>query len=184
MFIRTKDNTKITDNNYQNFHFLNSNRKGNIALKFEIIKNDVRFFADELEIKMIPKDKTSVLEKKDIKIISTEDGNSLVYQDFEENPIKFLSLNEETDEIEDLEFYEIIPEQTEILCFDSGTEGYYFSKVSYTSVLIGETVVEGVELEQKVESSIVFKNELDTLSRYIIGTSPKEGIVLNNIMIV
>lgn len=184
MFIRTKDNVKISDKNYETFTFLNTTRKGNTALKFEIINNDIRFFADEFNARMIPKDKTYILQDKEIKILTTEDGLSIIYQDFDEDPCNFLTL-EDDDEIKLIDFYDIIPDQTEIFCLDSKSEGYYYSKVAYTSV-IGHIVVDmDIELDKKsIESNKVFTNEFNTLSRYIIGSNPKEGIILNGIMII
>jgi len=185
MFIRTKDNVKIIDNNNQTFHFLDSNRKGNIIHKFELKGGAIRFFDDELNVRMIPKDKIHVMQK-DIKIINTEDGNSLVYQDFDESPCRFLILNEVTDLIEEIEFYELTPEDTEILCFDTILEDYYFAKIAFIGILTLELDIDGEEITdaKTTENNTIFNNELNTLSRYIIGTNSNEGIILNNIMII
>lgn len=184
MFIRTKDNVKIIDNDYQPFSFLNTTRKGNFALKFELVQNDIRFFADELSIRMIPKDKVYILHEKEIKIVTTEDGLSLIFQDFTEEPVKFVSPDDDTDELRLIDFFDILPDQTEICCFDAETEGYYYSKIAYTSILV-RVVGDEIELDTKSEeSNKVFVNELNTLSRYIIGSKPKEGIILNGIMVI
>jgi hypothetical protein len=185
MFIRTKDSVKITDNNYQHFSFLNTSRKGNTILKFELANNDVRFYADELNIRMVPKDKVYLVQQKDIKIVTTEDGLSLIFQDFEEEPVKFLSPDEDTDEIKLIDFFDLIPEQTDILCFDNETEGYYFSRIAYTSILIKVVDISPEETDvQTTKNNMVYLNELKTLSRYIIGSKPKEGVVLNGIMVI
>lgn len=185
MFIRTKDSIKIVDSNYELFSFLNTNRKGNQVTKFNLNFSQIVFFQDVLNIRMIPKNKLFILQEKDIKIINTEDGLSLVYQSFDEGPVRFVVADEITDEIHPIDFFDIIPEETQILCFDNRTEGYYYSTVANTSMLM--SVVESPDAPSDAlitHYNSVFQNELNTLSRYIIASKPEEGLILNGIMVI
>jgi len=185
MFIRTKDSVKITDDNYEVFSFLNTSRKGNRVTKFNLNFSAVNFYTDALSIRMIPKDKMHILQEKDIKIITTEDGLSLVYQSFDEEPVRFISPDEDTDEVQPIDFFDIIPEETEILCFDNKTEGYYYSTVAYTSMLM--TIVEAPDAPldaTTAHNNLIYQNELKNLSRYIIASNPEEGLILNGIMVI
>jgi len=131
---------------------------------------------------MIPKhDKT--LERKDIKIITTNEGNSLIYQDFFEVPVKFIFMDDSSNELAEIEFDEITPEETEICCFDRDLEDYYFAKVAWTTILeYSPLSEEDKDEEEKLNAQ--YLKELNSLSRYINYTFLNTGLILNNIMVV
>ena len=180
MFIRTRDSVKMVEGTKE-ISFLNSNRKGNVVKKIKISDGDVQFFDDELLNRMIPKKDIQIFDNKEIKIIITANNDMLTYQDFKDMNCKFLILND--DEVTTIEFDEIVPDDTEILCYDLEIDDYYFAKVSVVLSLQYEHLLDGEEDTQVEENNLTFKRELATLSNYILYSEPYTGIILNNILV-
>jgi hypothetical protein len=182
MFIRARDTVKMIQDSKE-ISFLNSNRKGNIIKKFRLVNNDVEFFDDELINKMIPKKELPLFDTKDIKILITSNNDMLAFQDFKDAFCKFLTYNEGSDDIILIDFDEIIPDETEILCYYPEIDDYFFAKVSVILSLQFEPMIEGEEDMQIEENNKNFKRELQTLSNYVLYSDPHTGVILNNILV-
>lgn len=188
MFIRTRDTVKIFDENGNQFSFLNSNRKGNLVKKFvlDYTNNKIESVSEELESKMIPKKQLSLFENKEIKIIITAGNDTLIFQDFKENPCKFVRQDDETDELSVIDFDEIVPDETEIICYNitKDVDFFYPSKVEMIFSIIFEQLINDEEDIQTVENNKNFIRELKTLSNYILYSEPRKGLILNNILVI
>mgnify|MGYP001283905923 FL=1 len=124
---------------------------------------------------MIPKDKIDVMTQ-DIKVLIMDDESTLIFQEFNEEPIHFLAHND-LDELDLLHFSELVPNHTEIFCYDPKVEDYFFNKVANMFIVSKNNTSDKKALR-------FFNSELKKMSRYIIGTNPKDGIILNGIMII
>lgn len=179
MFIRTRDTTKMFNETTKQISYDRHNRKGNIVKQFKLDDSgDIIFFHNDNVIsKMIPKKDINILSDKTIKIIMVG-GSILVYQEVPEVPIRFLMYND-NDEIITIDFDDIEPDQTSILCYDEILDDYFPNKVLAISTLKYEQVPdgEGERLDNKQ-----YTGELKTLSNYI--TYSEYGIILNGILII
>ncbi len=182
MFIRIQDSVNIVNEKNKTFNFLTHYRKGNIAKKFQIKDTKIEFFEDTLTSRKIPKKQISVMQK-DIKTIVTEDHKTLIYQDFPEVPCRFIIMDTD-DQYDTIEFDELVPGETEILCYDKKLEDYYFSKILLTNILLYDYSIAGATDAIVKKNNQLYKKEIKTLSGYIIGTNQYEGIILNDIMVI
>jgi len=155
-----------------------NNRKGNAIRQFKIENNDIIFFDDENVLsKMIPKKDVKVFNDKDIKIIMVG-GVILVYQEIPEVPVKFLVYNDEQDEITTIDFDDIEPDKTSILCYDEVLDDFWGAKVIAISTLKYEHIPD----ENEEKNNKQYLDELKTLSNYI--TYSEHGLILNSIMVI
>ncbi len=175
MFIRVHDDVKITTE-HKDLTFSKGKRKGNTFKKFRITPDEtIEYGSDVLVSRMIPKDKIDVMNQ-DIKVLVMGNDSILVFQEFNEEPIHFLAHND-LDELDLLHFSDLVPDHTEIFCYDPTIEDYFFNKVSNMFIISKNGTSDKKTLR-------FFNSELKKLSRYIIGTNPKDGIILNGIMII
>lgn len=168
IFIRTNDASKITIES-GDFSFYNSNRKGNIVKKFNIKENELDFFYDTLETKMIPKKSVDVLKSHPVKLLLTSGENIITFQDLD-CKVSFLTMGEEGKIIKKT-FDELIPEE-DILCYNEQDQDWYLDQIE----LISMAYIEDDEDEDDEFKDI-------ELSKYII-TSDNGGIIINNIFVI
>lgn len=178
MFIRTRDTTKMYNEKGKSISYDRHNRKGNAVRQFKIENNDITFFDDENVLsKMIPKNDVKVFNDKDIKIIMVG-GVILVYQEVPEVPVKFLVYNDEQDEITTIDFDDIEPDKTSILCYDEVLDDFWGAKVIAISTLKYEHIPD----ENEEKNNKQYLDELKTLSNYI--TYSEYGLILNGVLVI
>lgn len=160
--IRVTDNAQIESVHGEKIIFEEANRKGNIVKKFKLNGNDVSFFDEVLNVKMIPKQSQEEINSHPICVVETE-GPSIVFQSIASH-VKFIRINDDGF-FELVDFCDLSPNDDEILMYDELTEDYVLIPVS----------------------DVYIVNEIDPednpLSNYVL-LSENGGIVINGIMVI
>lgn len=183
LFIRISDYVDIYTFK-KPFKFLNNKRKGNIVKKFIIdktIEDQIKFFEDDLQSKMIPKKSINILKSHPIKTLVLCDGKSISFQDID-CKVRFLIIND-AGEIEQVTFDELAVDDS-IICYDDEGNEWYLNDIDLTSI-----VYMSDEYEEKINDEDISDEEDDDffddveLSNYII-CSDNGGIIINGIMVI
>ena len=167
IFLRTNDSASFSCES-GSFTFINNNRKGNIIKKFNLINDEISYYYDELNTKMIPKKSLDSFKTHPAKLILTQNQNVLVFQDLD-CKINFLTFN--NGKIEKKKFEDLIPEEDAIICYDN--DDWYLDDIKIVSMAFLQ------DEENKEDEE--FKNI--ELSNYIL-ISNEGGMIINNIFII
>lgn len=181
MFIRTTDTTifykfNSKKNIYTPFQFVNHKRKNNIIKQFVLNhNNEIDYIADVLKTKMIPKKEIDLFFGKVINVVVTP-HNTLIYQDTDENPCRFVTIDEITDNIIPINIYDIVPNETEILCYDDTLEDFYITTIISLSQYIYDTTQPEDDVYNKQ-----YIQQYEQLSKYFIYIP--HGVIINNFLL-
>lgn len=171
MFIRLNDGSTFVNDDFQPYEI--KKRKGNSAKQFAYKSgefNKIKFKTEELEFKMIPKSEMEFINGKfPLKVILTELGNSIVFQDITGAICTFHL--DDNDDVLKINCNELVEGMTLVL---HDEDGIIFDDIKE----IHEIYSESVELESDEDGE-----EINHLGNYILNTNDK-GILVNKFMLV
>ena len=187
LFLRISDSSEIKSVDFDTIQFTKNKRKGNIVRKYVLEKEHenvdaaFRFFDDELVTRMIPKKSLGILKGHPIKVIVTQQGNILAFQDLD-CKVHFLVIDPSTGRVEKKTFDDLIAQEDSIICDSDGD--WILDDVDSTFILYydgefdddgeAEAIEDGIETDE-------FENM--ELSNYIIN-SENGGLIINNIYVI
>lgn len=193
LFIRVSDAVEIKGIENEIIQFSNKKRKGQIVKKFSLDRdeNEVKFFQEELTTKMIPAKLLKMMDERPIKILITQAGNILIFQDMDCRA-HFLTQDPSSGKIKQVTFDELIPEEDSILCYDEEDNDWYLDDVDQVFMMhnIDDDEVSplitflnsNLDIEE-LDDTEIEKDIMDMeLSNYIIN-SEGGGIIVNGILL-
>lgn len=195
LFIRVSDAVEIKGVNDKIIQFSNKKRKGQIVKKFLLNRdeNEVKFFEEELTTKMIPAKLLDSMNERPIKILITQSGNILIFQDMDCRA-HFLMQDPSSGKIKQITFDELIPEEDAILCYDEEDDDWYLDDVDQVFMLhniddddeaspLISFLNSNIDVDtERFEDTEIDKDIMDMeLSNYIIH-SEGGGIIVNGVL--
>ena len=127
MYIRASDKDAIIK--YDSFfNFLNAKRrKGHQIIKFNIAKNDFKYFEDELSTKYIGKDELELFKQIPIRWITTK-TSTWAFQALDIANLHFLTIDDDSGEITKVQFADL-EEGMDLILYDPVTKDYVIDEL-------------------------------------------------------
>lgn len=174
MFVRLSDKARFYNNEYKEFCI--KKRKDNTFLSWRFDKNkDLIWEMIPIEFKKIPKKFSQHLNGSKIKFIKTKTTEeTLVFQDFDLHQLSFINSDLEKIAFDD------ITKGTELSMYDVMQNNYYFDEVA-VSLVIDYNILD-LKADNKTVEHKEFKHL--KLSNYIMRVDDKQGLIINNFMVI
>jgi len=174
MFVRLSDKARFYNSEYKEFCI--KKRKDNKFLSWSFDQNkDLNWSMIPIEFKKIPNKFSNQLNSSKIKFIKTKITEEvLIFQDFDMHQLSFINSDLEKIAFED------ITKGTELSMYDVMQNSYYFDEVA-VSLIIDYNILDLKHENKKVEHK---EFEHFQLSNYIMRVDDKQGLIINNFMVI
>lgn len=176
MFVRLSDKARFYNQNYEEFCIKKRKDNSFLSWRFDPNGKDLIWSMQPIEFKKIPKKFNTQINASKLKFIKTKTTEEvLVFQDYEVHYLNFINSDLERISFDD------ITKGTELSMYDVESNTYYFDEVA-VALFVDFNVLDLKSDNNKEIDNKEFEHL--KLSNYIMRVDDRQGLIINNFMVI